>query len=102
MSRIEIVGAARRSHNQLGLAYYIAFIRLTGLAPGQQPFEILEDLVGYGKVLVLTLVGGVSPPVPVFSLLFSASYPQAWRSYYLFFNYMLFTTCICVGFQRRN
>ena len=25
----------------------IAFIRLTGRAPGQQPFEILEDLVGY-------------------------------------------------------
>ena len=30
-----------------GLAYQIAFIRLTGRAPGQQPFEILEDLVGY-------------------------------------------------------
>ena len=25
----------------------LTFIRLTGLAPGQQPFEILEDLVGY-------------------------------------------------------
>ena len=32
---------------KLGLAYQIAFIRLTGRAPGQQPFEILEDLVGY-------------------------------------------------------
>ena len=42
-----LVGTARRSHNQLGLAYQIAFIRLTGRAPGQQPFEILEDLVGY-------------------------------------------------------
>ncbi len=42
-----LVRTARRSHNQLGLAYQIAFIRLTGLAPGQQPFEILEDLVGY-------------------------------------------------------
>ena len=30
--------SARRSHNQLGLAYQIAFIRLTGRAPGQQPF----------------------------------------------------------------
>ena len=42
-----LVRTARRSHNQLGLAYQIAFIRLTGRAPGQQPFEILEDLVGY-------------------------------------------------------
>ena len=42
-----LVRSARRSHNQLGLAYQIAFIRLTGRAPGQQPFEILEDLVGY-------------------------------------------------------
>ena len=30
-----------------GLAYQIAFIRLTGRATGQQSFEILEDLVGY-------------------------------------------------------
>ena len=42
-----LVRTARRSYNQLGLAYQIAFIRLTGRAPGQQPFEILEDLVGY-------------------------------------------------------
>ena len=42
-----LVRTARRSHNQLGLAYQIAFIRLTGRAPGQQPFEILKDLVGY-------------------------------------------------------
>ena len=42
-----LVRTARRSHNQLGLAYQIAFIRLTRRAPGQQPFEILEDLTGY-------------------------------------------------------
>ena len=42
-----LVRTARRSHNQPGLAYQIAFIRLTGRASGQQPFEILEDLVGY-------------------------------------------------------
>ena len=42
-----LVRTARRSHNQLGLAYQIAFIRLTGRAPGRQPFEILKDLVGY-------------------------------------------------------
>ena len=28
-----LVRTARRSHNQLGLAYQIAFIRLTGRAP---------------------------------------------------------------------
>ena len=37
------------------------------------------------KVLVLPFAGGVSPPLPVVSLLFSVSYPQARRSYYLFF-----------------
>ena len=46
-----LVRTARRSHNQLGLAYQIAFIRLTGRAPGQQPFEILEDLVDQGTCL---------------------------------------------------
>ena len=42
------------------------------------------------KVLVLPFAGGVSPPLPVFSLLFSVSYPQDRRSYYLFFNYLFF------------
>ena len=40
--------------------------------------------------------GGVSPPLPVVSLLFSVSYPQARRSYYLFF-----TTCMGVRFGTR-
>ena len=38
----------------------------------------------------LPFAGGVSPPFPVISLLFSASYPQDRRSYYLFFNYLFF------------
>ena len=42
------------------------------------------------KVLVLPFAGGVSPPLPVVSLLFSASYPQDRRFYYLFFNYLFF------------
>ena len=42
------------------------------------------------KVLVLPFAGGVSPPLPVVSLLFSVSYPQPSRSYYLFFNYLFF------------
>ena len=40
--------------------------------------------------MVLTFAGGVSPPRPGVSLLFSVSYPQASRSYYLFFNYLFF------------
>ena len=43
------------------------------------------------SVFVLPFAGGVSPPLPVVSLLFSASYPQPdRRSYYLFFNYLFF------------
>ena len=38
------------------------------------------------KFLVLPFAGGVSPPLPVVSLLFSVSYPQVRRSYYLFFT----------------
>ena len=40
--------------------------------------------------MILPFAGGVSPPLPVVSLLFSASYPQDRRSYYLFFNYLFF------------
>ena len=39
------------------------------------------------KVLVSLFAGG---GLPVVSLLFSASYPQGRRSYYLFFNYLFF------------
>ena len=38
----------------------------------------------------MPFAGGVSPPLPVVSLLFSVSYPQDRRSYYLFFNYLFF------------
>ena len=40
--------------------------------------------------MILPFAGGVSPPFLVFSLLFSASYPQDRCSYYLFFNYLFF------------
>ena len=40
--------------------------------------------------MVLPFAGGVSPLSWVVSLLFSASYPQDRRSYYLFFNYLFF------------
>ena len=35
-----------------------------------------------------------------FCFQFSASYPQDRRSYYLFFNYLFFTTCTCFHFAR--
>ena len=53
------------------------------------------------KVLVLPFAGGVSPPLPVVSLLFSASYPQIRRSYYLFCTTCSSTTCICWRNGRR-
>ena len=40
--------------------------------------------------MVLPFAGGVSPQLSVFSLLFSVSYPQTRRSYYLFFSYLFF------------
>ena len=41
------------------------------------------------------LGGALAPPLGVFSLVFSVSYPQDRRSYYLFFNYLFFNY-LCV------
>jgi hypothetical protein len=35
----------RRPHNRLGFAYQVAFVRLLGRFPQQQPFELFEELV---------------------------------------------------------
>ena len=35
----------RREHNRLGFAYQLAFVRLSNRFPGQQPFEIIEELL---------------------------------------------------------
>jgi hypothetical protein len=35
----------RRSHNRLGFAYQVAFVRLFNRFPQQQPFEVLDELV---------------------------------------------------------
>ena len=51
---------------------------------------VADPLVFIAERKVLPFAGGVSPPFPVVSLLFSVSYPQASRSYYLFFNYLFF------------
>ena len=39
------IAKCRRSHNRLGFAYQVAFVRLFNRFPKQQPFEILDELV---------------------------------------------------------
>ena len=38
------IARCRGSHNRLGFAYQMSFLRLTGRFPTQQPLEILDDL----------------------------------------------------------
>jgi Domain of unknown function (DUF4158) len=35
----------RHPHNRLGFGYQVAFVRLLGRFPQQQPFELFEELV---------------------------------------------------------
>ena len=51
--------------------------------------------------MVLTFREGRQPLSRVVSLLFSASYPQAARSYYLFFYYLIFNYLSVGVFDRR-
>jgi len=37
----------RGDHNRLGLAYQMAFLRLTGRFPSQQPLELLPDVLAF-------------------------------------------------------
>jgi hypothetical protein len=37
----------RRSHNRIGFAYQVAFVRLFNRFPKQQPFEVLDELVSF-------------------------------------------------------
>jgi TnpA family transposase len=46
----EQVSLCRRSHNRLGFAYQIGFVRLKNRFPVQQPFEIISELVTYTGV----------------------------------------------------
>src|SRR5260370_33264862 len=39
------LGNCRRPHNRLGFAYQVAFVRLLGRFPQEQPFELFEELV---------------------------------------------------------
>jgi len=47
---LEQVHQCRRSHNRLGFAYQIAFVRLTNRFPVQQPFEVIDELVTFTGV----------------------------------------------------
>jgi len=39
------IGKCRRTHNRLGFAYQVGFIRLFNRLPRQQPFEVVDELV---------------------------------------------------------
>lgn len=41
------IGKCRRSHNRLGFAYQVAFVRLFNRFPKQQPFEVIDELVSF-------------------------------------------------------
>jgi TnpA family transposase len=41
------IGKCRRSHNRLGFAYQVAFVRLFNRFPKQQPFEVTDELVSF-------------------------------------------------------
>src|SRR5216683_3377494 len=41
------IGKCRRSHNRLGFAYQVAFVRLLNRFPKQQPFEVIDELVSF-------------------------------------------------------
>jgi Domain of unknown function (DUF4158) len=38
------IALCRGAHNRLGFAYQMAFLRLTGRFPNQQPLELLPDV----------------------------------------------------------
>jgi hypothetical protein len=41
------IALCRGAHNRLGFAYQIAFLRLTGRFPSQQPLELLPDVLAF-------------------------------------------------------
>ena len=41
------IALCRGDHNRLGLAYQMAFLRLTGRFPSQQPLELLPDVLAF-------------------------------------------------------
>ena len=41
------IALCRGTHNRLGFAYQMAFLRLTGRFPNQQPLELLPDVLAF-------------------------------------------------------
>src|SRR5439155_5552129 len=41
------IALCRGAHNRLGFAYPMAFLRLTGRFPNQQPLELLPDVLAF-------------------------------------------------------
>jgi len=41
------INQCRRSHNQLGFAYQVGFVRLLNRFPAQQPFEVIDELLTF-------------------------------------------------------
>src|SRR5437870_9114036 len=41
------IALCRGAHNRLGFAYQMAFLRLTGRFPNQQPLELLPDVLAF-------------------------------------------------------
>lgn len=44
---LNFINSRRRAHNRLGFAYQLAFVRLTNRFPGQQPFEVIDDILTF-------------------------------------------------------
>jgi len=47
---LELIRNRRRKHNQLGFAYQLAFVKLHNRLPIQEPFELIEELIGYVSI----------------------------------------------------
>lgn len=47
---LELIRNRRRKHNQLGFAYQLAFVKLHNRLPIQEPFELIEELIGYASI----------------------------------------------------
>jgi Domain of unknown function (DUF4158) len=55
------LGKCRRPHNRLGFAYQVAFVRLLGRFPQQQPFELFEELVCFSAAQLGLDAGLIEP-----------------------------------------
>ena len=71
------------------------------LDPPRFSVSLLFQFFTYKEGFSFAFCGGRQPLSWVVSLLFSASYPQDRRSYYLFLYYLFFTTCMVYLYRRK-